>query len=109
MDKRSKVLFNCVMSEWLVEGLTVWRDGASVKVGNGTVRIRIGGNGMEGKKAQVTREGKIIGWRWETPYGWFADPAGSEIQCIPCETESDAIDVIRRLGTPQENHPQNWH
>ena len=64
---------------------------------------------MDGKQGHVNDDGQYIGASWETPYGWFADPLGCEIQAIPCGSLTDAIDTIKRLGIPNPNHPQNWH
>ena len=47
-------------------------------------------------------DGDCLGEVYHTPYGWFANPYGSQIQTIPCDSLREAFETVRRFGVAME-------
>lgn len=58
-------------------------------------------NGQPDEGVVVSDEaGHMIGTCCGNEHGWFANPNGSQIQSIPCESRADAVATVRRLADP---------
>ena len=53
---------------------------------------------MERKMPIMDGSGHILGRIWRANGTWFADPKGSQDTMIPCRSETDAEETVRRLG-----------
>ncbi len=41
--------------------------------------------------------GHVVGHVWSVAGQWYADPKGSPVQTIPCESKRDAMQTCERL------------
>ena len=53
---------------------------------------------MEGTVPVLGSKGQVLGRIWKANGTWFADPKGSQVLLIPCSSETDAEETVRRLG-----------
>lgn len=53
---------------------------------------------MESAMPVLDNSGRVLGRIWKANGTWFADPIGSQVTMIPCSSEVDAEETVRRLG-----------